>query len=248
MSDEQKFKFPTEMIDLPSKGLLYPEDHPLASGQVEMKYMTAKEEDILTNQNYISKGIVLDKLLQSLIITEFNYNDLLIGDKNAILIASRILGYGKDYSFTYDGIEQTVDLSLLENKEIDELTFTRGINEFEYTLPHTNTEVTFQLMTEGLDKKIDKEITAVKKINKLASPEFTTRLKHIIISVNGDSDRKTVKDFVDNYLLAKDARAFREYIAEMQPDVDMTTTIVDDYGETTDIEVPITVNFFFPDA
>ncbi len=247
MSDD-KFKFPTEMIELPSKGLLYPEDHPLASGQVEMKYMTAKEEDILTNQNYISKGIVLDKLLQSLIITEFNYSDLLIGDKNAILIASRISGYGKDYSFTYDGVEKTVDLSSLENKEIDEPTFTRGVNEFNYTLPHTNTDVTFQLMTEGLDKKIDREITAIKKINKLASPEFTTRLKHVITSVNSDTDPKTIKDFVENYLLAKDARALREHIAGMQPDVDMTTTVVDDYGETIDIEVPITVNFFFPDA
>lgn len=247
MSDE-KFKFPTEMIELPSKGLLYPEDHPLASGQIEMKYMTAKEEDILTNQNYISKGIVLDKLLQSLIITEFNYNDLLIGDKNAILIASRVLGYGKDYTFTYNGVEQTVDLSSLENKEIDESAFTRGVNEFNFTLPHTNTEVTYQLMTEGLDKKIDREIKAIKKVNKLASPEYTTRFKHIITSVNGDTDPKTIKDFVENYLLAKDARALREHIAEMQPDVDMNTIIVDDFGETTDIEIPITVNFFFPDA
>jgi hypothetical protein len=247
MSDEQKFKFPTEMVELPSKGLLYPEDHPLASGQIEMKYMTAKEEDILTNQNYISKGIVLDKLLQSLIITEFNYNDLLVGDKNAILIASRILGYGKDYTFTYNGIDQTVDLSSLENKEIDESIFTRGINEFTFTLPHTNTEVTFQLMTEGLDKKIEREITAIKKINKLASPEFTTRFKHMITSVNGDTDPKTIKDFVDNYLLAKDARALREHISNIQPDVDMTTTVVDEYGEVADLEVPITVNFFFPD-
>ena len=248
MSDEQKFKFPTEMVDLPSKGLLYPEDHPLSSGQVEMKYMTAKEEDILTNQNYISKGIVLDKLLQSLIITEFDYSDLLVGDKNAILIASRILGYGKDYKFTYGGIEHTVDLSSLENKEIDESLFTRGLNEFDFTLPHTNTDITFQLITEGVDKKIDREIQAVKKINKLASPEFTTRFKHIILSINGDQDRKVVKDFVDNYFLAKDARALREHINKFQPDIEMNTTVEDEYGELVDIEVPITTNFFFPDA
>ena len=90
-------KFPTETIKLPSKGLLYPKDHPLASGEIEMKYMTAKEEDILTNQNFINNGTVLDKLLQSLIITKVNFNDLFLGDKNAILIASRVLGYGKDY-------------------------------------------------------------------------------------------------------------------------------------------------------
>ena len=89
---ESKFKFPTEEVELPSKGLLYPEGHPLKSGKIEMKYMTAKEEDILTNQNYIAKGIVLDKLLQALIITDVKLKDILIGDKNAILIASRILG------------------------------------------------------------------------------------------------------------------------------------------------------------
>ena len=84
---EEKFKFPTETVDLPSKGLIYPKDSPLSSGKVEMKYMTAKEEDILTNQNYITKGIVLDKLIESLLVTKVNYNDLINGDKNALLIA-----------------------------------------------------------------------------------------------------------------------------------------------------------------
>ncbi len=89
---ESKFKLPTETVDLPSKGLLYPEDSPLAKGTIEMKYMTAKEEDILTNQNYISDGTVIDKLLQSLIVTEgVNFNELLVGDKNAIMVAARIL-------------------------------------------------------------------------------------------------------------------------------------------------------------
>ena len=100
---EQKQKFPTEMVELPSRGLLYPKDSALAEGKIEMKYMTAREEDILTNQNYIQQGVVIDKLLQSLIVTPINYGDLLVGDKNAILIASRILGYGKDYEFEYKG-------------------------------------------------------------------------------------------------------------------------------------------------
>ena len=124
--EENKFKFPTEIVELPSKGLLYPEGHPLASGKVEMKYMTAREEDILTNQNYIKQGIVIDKLLQSMLITKFDYSDLLIGDKDAIMLAARILGYGKDYSFSYypeysDNEEIiTVDLTLLNEKLIDE--------------------------------------------------------------------------------------------------------------------------------
>ena len=98
---EQTQQFPAEEVTLPSKGLLYPEGSSLRKGIIEMKYMTAKEEDILTNQNLIANGTVIDKLLKSLIISDINYNELLSGDKNAILIAARILGYGSDYSFTY---------------------------------------------------------------------------------------------------------------------------------------------------
>ena len=96
-----KFKFPTETIELPSQGLLYAESSPLSTGRIEMKYMTAKEEDILTNQNYLRQGTVVDKLLQSMIVTKINYEDLLVCDKDAIMIAARILGYGKDYSYNY---------------------------------------------------------------------------------------------------------------------------------------------------
>ena len=112
-----KPKFPTEMVDLPSKGLLYPEGSPLRSGQIEMKYMTAREEDILTNQNYIQQGTVLDKLIESLIVTKIDIKELLVGDKNAILIASRILGYGQDYEFENKGIVYKVDLTEMIDKE-----------------------------------------------------------------------------------------------------------------------------------
>ena len=109
-----KFKFPTEVISLPSKGLIYPKDNPLSSGKIEMKYMTAKEEDILTNANYIQKGIVLDKLIESLIVSKVNYNDLIVGDKNALLVAARVLGYGKDYEFraTNPTTKQQEDFSI----------------------------------------------------------------------------------------------------------------------------------------
>jgi len=133
---EEKFKYPTEQIDLPSKGLLYPESSPLSKGVVEMKYMTAKEEDILTNVNFIRQGVVIDKLLQSMIVTPIDYNELLNGDKNAILIAARILGYGKDYEFmlgnpeTGESEKATADLTQIETKPLDESLFTRGKNEF----------------------------------------------------------------------------------------------------------------------
>ena len=238
-------KFPTEMVDLPSKGLIYPEGSALASGQVEMKYMTAKEEDILSNQAYIQKGTVLDKLLQSLIVDKnVKYDDLIVGDKNALFIAARVLGYGKDYTFTYAGQEYTVDLSTLENKPFDEEKIKRGVNEFPYTLPTSGVQLTYKMLDGHDEKKISRELESLKKIDKDASAEMSTRLKYIITSVNGDSEPKTIREFVDNYLLAKDSRAFREYMRDNQPDVDMNYIL--DSGE--EVTIPISLNFFWPDA
>jgi len=245
---EEKFKFPSEEVDLPSKGLLYPEGHPLKSGKIEMKYMTAREEDILTNQNYINKGIVLDKLLSALIITDVKLEDLLIGDKNAILIAARILGYGKDYKISYNGQEHNVDLSLLENKSLNKKLFSSGKNEFDWELPHSGTKITFRLLTDGLDKQIEEEITGAKKINKSASPEYSTRMKYLITSIEGDTSGKTVRDFVDTYLLARDAKALRDHVIKIQPDIELKTQITNEYDELEEIDVPISLNFFFPES
>jgi hypothetical protein len=230
---ENKFKFPTEMVDLPSKGLLYPEGHPLSKGKIEMKYMTAREEDILTNQNYIKQGIVIDKLLQSLIVTKFDFDDLLIGDKNAIMIAARVLGYGKDYSFTYEGEEITVDLSELATVELDESTIEKGVNSFNYTLPHSGT--------------IEDEVKGLKKLNKNGSPDLSTRLKHQILSVEGDDNKKVIRDFVDNYFLARDSASFRAHLKTINPDVKMVFNHVTDNGEE-EVSIPLQVQFFWPDA
>ena len=232
------------MVDLPSKGLLYPEGNPLAEGKVEMKYMTAKEEDILTNQAYIKQGIVLDKLLQSLIVTKINYDDLIVGDKNALMVAARVLGYGKDYDFVYDDESYVVDLSTIENKVFDESLIKKGTNEFSYTLPNSGNLVTFKILTAGDDKKIDAELAGLKKINKDSSPELSTRLKYIITSINGDREAKTIRDFVDNHLLARDSRLLREYIRQVQPDVDLTFTTTS--GE--EVAIPVNLSFFWPDA
>lgn len=239
-----ELNFPTEAVELPSKGLIYPETSPLSSGVVEMKYMTAREEDILTNQSYINKGIVLDKLLESLIMTEgVSVRDLLIGDKNALLIAARVLGYGKDYSFMYDGVEETVDLSQLNSKFFHEDLFTSGKNEFEYELPSTGTRITFKLLTGHDELAIEKELEGLKKINKNNVPELSTRLKYMILSVGGDSERKTVREFVDTRLLARDSRAFRAYAKSIQPDIDLMFTT--DSGE--EVAIPVNLNFFWPD-
>tara|TARA_Y100000034_G_scaffold7309_1_gene8086 strand:+ start:226 stop:975 length:750 start_codon:yes stop_codon:yes gene_type:complete len=245
---EEKFKFPSEEVELPSKGLIYPEDNPLSSGKVEVKYMTAKEEDILTNENYIKKGIVLDKLLQSVIISDISYNDLIIGDKNAILVATRILGYGKDYTFEYKGETVTVDLTEIDLNYLDESSITKGVNQFSFTLPHSKTEVTYKILNQHDDIKIKQELKGIKKINKNSSPELSTRLKYIITSVGGDDDRKTIREFVEKHLLARDSRALREHIKASQPDIDLTFSFTNDNGEEEDARIPMTAGFFWPDA
>jgi hypothetical protein len=209
-----------------------------------MKYMTAKEEDILTNQAYIKQGVVLDKLLQSLIVTKINYDDLIVGDKNALMVAARVLGYGKDYDFVYDDEPCTVDLSTIENKPFDESLIKKGTNEFSYTLPNSGNLITFKILTAGDDKKIDAELAGLKKINKDSSPELSTRLKYLITSVNGDREAKTIREFVDNHLLARDSRLLREYIRKVQPDVDLT--FISNSGE--EVAIPVNLSFFWPDA
>ena len=244
---EKSNKFPSEIVELPSKGLLYSEDSPLRSGKIEMKYMTAKEEDILTNQNYIEKGVVIDKLLQSLIVDKkINYSDLLIGDKNALLVAARVLGYGKDYEFNWAGDKEIVDLTLLKEKDIDESVLTNGKNEFKFTTPATNDELTFKLLTHGDESKIQREIVGLRKVNKEASPELSTRLKYMITAVNGNGDTKTVREFVDNNFLARDSREFRKYVEKISPDVDLRFYPED--GPEEGVSIPIGITFLWPDS
>jgi hypothetical protein len=244
---ESKFKIPTETVELPSKGLLYPKDSPLAKGELEMKYMTAKEEDILTNQNYITKGTVIDKLLRSLIVTEgVKYEDLLVGDKNAIMIAARILSYGPDYNVMYNGENITIDLSKLDNKEIDPKNYKKG-NEFTHTLPSGN-EIVFKLLNHRDEVAVNRELDGLKKIDKNASPEVTTRLKHMIISINGSKEVKDIREFVDKYMLATDARDLRKEYARVQPDVNLTFKYTDEDGGEEDVDVPVGIGFFWPDS
>jgi len=243
---ESKFKLPTETVDLPSKGLFYPEDSPLAKGTIEMKYMTAKEEDILTNQNYIQKGIVIDKLLQSLIVTEkVDYSSLLSGDKNAIMIAARILAYGKDYKVSIQGKEVVIDLSELQNKEIDLSEIKRGENKFDFFSSETENNLTFKLLTHKDEQLIEREITGLQKIDKDNITTSTTRLKHLITSINGLTEKKDIREFVDKYLLAKDARALRLEYNRVNPDVDLT---VFPEGFEEGVDLPITLAFFWPDS
>ena len=247
---QQGFTLPTEVIKLPSKGLVYSKDNPLSSGEIEMKYMTAKEEDILTNQNYVSQGIVFDKLFQSMIVSKINYDDLIAGDKNAILIAARILGYGKDYPITYfnpeigKNEEFMVDLTQFDHKQMDYSVFSNK-NEFEFVLPNSGNKITFKLLDGSDDKAIEREVKALKKAN--LSNEMTLRMKQQILSVNGNPDKKTVREFVDGGLLAADALALRKYIKEISPDVNLTFTFVGSTGYTEEgVSLPVGLSFFYP--
>lgn len=249
---ESKFTVPTENIDLPSKGLIYAKENPLSSGFVEMKYMTAKEEDILTNVNLLRQGIAIEKMLKSLIKSPINYEDLTLGDRNGLLIAARILAYGKDYTFTYrnpntgDEEQVTIDLQNLKYKEVDFTSFDNK-NEFVFVLPYSKTEVTYRILTVVDDKKIDEEIKGYKKSVGQELGLLSTRLKYQITSVAGDYSTKTIRDFVDGgYLLSRDSIELRKRISETTPDIDTTVSFVLRDGTEVETDLPMGAEFFFP--
>jgi hypothetical protein len=249
-----ELKIPTETVTLPSKGLVYPETSLLSKGEIEMRYMSAKDEDIITNINFIRQGTAIDKLLKSLIVTPIDIDELITGDKNAVLFAARIVGYGKDYTFNFRNEslgredEYTVDLTSLKEKEIDENLFIKGKNEFKFTLPQSGNVITFRLLTGKDEKAIEAEIKGLQKADPNGAFENTTRLKHMITSVNGKADQASIRDFVDNYLLAPDSRAFKKYYNEISPDIDTVITIDKDGYVQEGVVIPININFFWPDA
>ena len=255
MSEQVKSQFPTEMIDLPSEGKLYPKEHPFSSGQVEMRYMTAKEEDIMTSQSLLRKGIAFDKVLENLIVEKVDLDSLLLGDKNALMIAARVLGYGKDYKVSVtdpndpqNKEEINVDLSKLDDKKVDFSKFIEGSREFTTKLPLSKREITLKVLTSGDDKMIDAELKGLKKLEKTTGvmPEMTTRLKHTITAIDGNDKKEAIRSYVDNELLAGDSSFLRDEIYEMTPDVDMTFAYESSNGEIEMMDLPIDISFFFP--
>ena len=253
MTDSTVIKVPTQPLDLPSKGLVYPESSPLSSGMIDLHMPTAYHEDILTNRNYIQQGVVLDRFLQAIIATKINYDELITGDKNAILIASRILAYGPSYSFKYTDPDTkvtesiTIDLGDLKNREVDWDLFTKGVNEFDYTLPYSKVPITFKLLTHHDENIIEAEAKGVQKINKNMSSEVTIRLNQTILSVNGSRDKKTIREFVKNMPM-RDSKDFKKYVAEVTPDVIMKFDFTKSNGEVVEgLSLPITVDFFWPE-
>lgn len=247
------YDFPTEVIDLPSKGLVYPENSPLSSGKIELKYMTAKEEEILSSQNLIKKGIVLDKLFESIIAdSKVNPDDIILGDKNAIMLATRILGYGPEYKIQilneFDEKEDVVvDLGDVKTRDVDFEKLNRE-NRYKFTTPISNNELEFKLLTHGDEKAIEQDVKAIDRLKKgSTSSELTTRYRYMILSVDGDESTKTITNFITNNFLARDTRAFRNHVKSLQPDVDMEFDYINpDTGDKEVKSIPMGVNFFWP--
>lgn len=244
-------KYPTIVVDLPSKGLFYPEGHPLASGQIEMRYMTAKDEDILTTEAYIRKGVMLDKLFQSLIVTKVNYDEILVVDRDALMIAARAGAYGEIYEAKVtspSGEEMVVDIDLnnVKHLEIDQTLITPGQNRFEFITKSGDT-IVFKLLTNSDQRVLDESLAKGKRADQSDSL-LTTRLAHMIQSVNGNADKIQIKIFVRD-MLAKDARILREFIKKVQPGIDLSMELIDPKTfQPFRSEVSFGLDFFWPDS
>lgn len=250
------FAVPTEMVDLPSKGKFYPNGHPLCGkDSLEIKFMTAREEDILTSKALIKKGVAIDRMLQSLIIDKnVKVEDLLLGDKNALTVAARISGYGEDYeiSVTCPSCEgkskHSFDLSALEHKNTSALE-DLGVNKTEHgtftaKLLKTKAEVEFRLLTGKDEMEAISEMTS--KTVKKEEANSTSQLKRIIVSVNGETNRGVINNFVDS-LPVVDAKLLRSMVREITPDIEMKQHFeCGSCGHEEEVEVPFTVEFFWP--
>lgn len=240
------FVVPTEMVDLPSKGQFYPQGHALHNCEaIEIKHMTAKEEDILTSATLIKKGVALDKMLQSIIVDKrIQVSDLLIGDKNALLIASRVFGYGSLYETEVQcpnceaTFVATFDLEELETKEslsLDSIARTEN-NTFVITLPKSNLEVEYKLMTSRDESSIS---------SKKGSGTMTL-FKIITVSVNGQTDRFFIEQALQSMPILDTSVLKKAYAASM-PDILMRQEIgCDSCGADNEVEVPLNAGFFWP--
>ena len=250
------FATPTMFVDLPSKGLFYPEGHPLHNvDQVEIRFMTAKEEDILTSQSLLKKGVAIDRMLQSVIINKsIKLTDMLVGDKNALIIAARISGFGADYAVEItcpscgEQGEHSFDLDEVGAnswEDFEDLEIERSDNgRFTVTTPRTNTKVELRLLV-GEDEKYLAKLTASKKKKKLPETTMTDQLRRVITAVNGDSNRSLIESFINN-APAIDTRYIRGVYKKVVPNIDLKQEYAcPNCGFDSEMEVPLTAKFFW---
>lgn len=250
---EISFICPTEMVDLPTKGKFYPKDHPLHKVEaIEIRYMTAKDEEILGSKTLLQKGVALDKMLQGLLTNQaIKIDDLFIGDKNALVLAARITGYNKEYktNVTCTSCGQKTshefDLNLIKFKEVAEDVSIADDGTFDVILPKSKAKVTLKMLT-GNDEKSLKIIAEKKAKHKLPESKITDQLKQIICTINNDNDPEFVSKFVDN-MLAQDSRFIREEYNRVFPNVDLKQDFECPvcYAQLQ-INIPFTAEFFWP--
>ena len=254
-SSPMQFATPTEFVDLPSKGRFYTEGSTLHGKEsVEIRFMTAKDEDILTSKSLLKKGLAIDRLLQNILVDKsIKLTDMLIGDKNALVVAARVSGYGNEYStkVTCPACQHVQDYEfdlddhrLKEGGESLNATYTDN-STWEVECPKSGVKVEIQLLT-GADEKWLTTTQANRRKNKLPESTATDQLKLMIRSVNGDEKQATVNKFI-NSMPAQDARFVRSTYEELMPDLDLTQHFdCQECGFDMNMEVPFTTDFFWP--
>jgi len=248
-------EIPVESVKLPSKGILYSSDNPLFNeDQVEIRCMTAREEDILTSTALIKNGTVMSKLMESCLMNKtIDPDSLLTGDRNAILIAIRITGYGPDYTVKVDcpdckeEFEKDFTLNKLKIKPLGAQPLQSNLNLFSFMLPMCKKEVQFKLLTGADEAEITKINERKKKLGSQIDNSVTLRLMQAIVSIDGETDKQKLSYIINN-LRAGDARALRKYIADISPSVDMKQwTKCTKCGEEVEVDIPLGLSFFWPD-
>lgn len=252
------FVVPTEFVELPSGGRFYSKDHPLhGEASVEIRFMTAKDEDTLTSKTLLKQGVALDRVLQNLIVDKsINIKDLLVGDKNAIIVAARRSAYGAEYETKVTcpacmtTVEQTFDLNEVKFTEMTDLE-ELGITEtqdgtFSVLLPVTKVEATVKLMTGHDEDKLNTLRGKKSKISKDDDLSMTDQFKQFVVSISGVTDKNQVSSFIEN-MPANDSRFLRLAYKKLVPNLDMSQQFECAHcGYEQEMEVPFTTDFFWP--
>jgi len=264
-SDILSYVSPTELVDLPSEGKFYAKGHPLHNiPTIEIREMTAKEEDILTSKSLIQKGVVLDRLLQSIIVDRnIRVEDLLVGDKNAVLVSTRVSGYGADYQtnvscpscgemskYEFDlsnrGTTPPIDLDNCDDESIAHSVKLSPDGNYFITLPKIGLTVEVRLLT-GRDERHIVATQDMKKKRKLPESALTEHFRSFIVSVNGVEDKSQINKFIE-VMPATDSRYLRKIFGKLTPNIDLTQEFVcDSCNHEQAMEVPMTADFFWPD-
>jgi hypothetical protein len=256
MKDDFGLDIPTELVPLPSKGIIYPEDSPLHNQEtLEIRPMTAREEDILTSRALIKKGTVITELIKSCLVNKsIDPDQLISGDRNALMTSLRITGYGSEYSTEVECPEcsekskQAFDLTQLPIKTLEVDPVNTGENLFTFELPYTKKKVKFKFLDGSDENQINRLQERGKKSGSKNSNLVTLRYRFQIQAIDSISDKTKLQMFTRN-MPARDSRALRAYIDKIEPGIEMKAWMECPHcGEDSEVKMPLGASFFWPDA